>query len=525
MKLETEGNLMRKLLWVVAVVALVLTVAAPAMALDFKFGAEYRVRFYSYSNFPNFDDGNTSYRGNPRGVQIRVRPRFDVSDDNGNIQATLRLEYGDTEFGGGGGANGSPMGANAQSTATGRISQAPSGSRVGNGAGGSIGADGVAIETKWAYIDFAMPWGVPLRVRAGIQPWYLPKGLIIDDDAAGVRAYGTVKPVSYEAFWYRVNRGPATTGVPASGTIGQPGFDNTRDNAQDYYGGRIDVAIAPFINPGAYFVYGDNRANCLPNAGAGDAQFTIGPCTTDRVRTQWFAGATITGTVGIVSYDLDFVYGNAEGGPTGSLVPNGSVNFTNTGATLSPVTVKGWAVDGGVHIPFGPLKFNILGAYATGDKQDGGDSEAFPLGPGPSWSGAGGQYELIGEGGAFDVVTLQQGITNTWMAGLTVEYVPVKALWIKAAYGYAGFARNSGNCANAIAGSTSCFGPVYTGKPTDSFSNLFGTSAKSGIGHEAHIRADYTIWTGFKVQGMAGWIFPTAGDTAAKYILQLYYNF
>jgi hypothetical protein len=519
MNLETEGNLMRKLLWVVAVVALVLTVAAPAMAVDFKFGAEYRVRFYDYVNFPNFDDSNTLSRGNPRGVQIRVRPRFDVSDDNGNIQATLRLEFGDTEFGGGGGANGSAMANGAA------ISLAPRGNRTGNGAGGSIGADGVSIETKWAYLDFAMPWGVPLRIRAGVQPWYLPKGLVIDDDAAGVRAYGTVKPVSYEAFWYRANRGPATTAAPASGTIGQPGFDNTRDNAADYYGGRVDVAIAPFINPGAYFVYGDIRANCLPNAGAGNTQFTAGPCTTDRVRGQWFAGATVTGTIGIVSYDLDFVYGHAKGGTTGSLVPNGSINFTTGGAALSPVTVKGWALDGGVHIPVGPFKFNILGAYATGDKQDGGDSEAFPLGPGPSWSGAGGQYELIGEGGTFDVVSLQQGITNTWMAGLTVEYVPVKALWIKLAYGYAGFARNSGNCANVVAGSTSCYGNVYIGKPTDSFSNLFGGSASSGIGHEAHVRADYTIWTGFKVQGMAGWIFTNAGDNAGKYILQLYYNF
>jgi hypothetical protein len=36
---------MRKFLWVVAVGFLVLAMAAPAMALDFKFGAEYRVRF------------------------------------------------------------------------------------------------------------------------------------------------------------------------------------------------------------------------------------------------------------------------------------------------------------------------------------------------------------------------------------------------------------------------------------------------------------------------------------------------
>jgi len=549
---------MRKLLWVVAVVAIVLTVAAPAMALDFKFGAEYRVRFYDYGNVTFDSDNNAKAgggnfgtvqnRGNPRGVQIRIRPRFDVSDDNGNITATMRFEWGDTEWGAGGGANSSSFGSN-----TGQISIDPSGSnrRVGNGAGGSIGADGVGLETKWAYIDFLMPFGIPLRIRAGTQPWYLPKGLVIDDDITGIRAYGTVKPVSYEGFFYRAARGnatrsPGTIGVVcniaggsfvassaagctgAGGVVstsannslfadGQGGVDTTRDNALDYYGGRFDVAIASWLNPGAYFVYGDNRMNCAGNANA--------PPTTcnDRVREQWFAGFTATGKIGIVDYDFDFVYGSTKGGITGTL---GTGGINTTGDINNPITVKGWVADAGVHIPVGPLKFNILGSYATGDKQDGGDSEAFPLGPGPSWSGAGGQYELIGEGGAFDVVSFtQHGPTNLWMAGLTVEYVPVKALWIKLAYGYIGFSSKAGNCGNTVTGSTGCFGPIYTGKPTDPIANLSGFGGKAQLGQEIHIRADYTIWTGFKVQGMAGWLIPTAGDTASKYILQLYYNF
>ena len=41
---------MRKFLWVVAVGVLLLTVAAPAMAVDVKFGGEWRVRFYDYGN-------------------------------------------------------------------------------------------------------------------------------------------------------------------------------------------------------------------------------------------------------------------------------------------------------------------------------------------------------------------------------------------------------------------------------------------------------------------------------------------
>ena len=41
---------MRQFFKLMAIVALALLVATPAMALDFKFGAEYRVRFYDMVN-------------------------------------------------------------------------------------------------------------------------------------------------------------------------------------------------------------------------------------------------------------------------------------------------------------------------------------------------------------------------------------------------------------------------------------------------------------------------------------------
>ncbi len=113
---------MRKFLMAVAIGGLVLLLAAPAMALDFKFGAEYRVRFYDYVN-TGFDSTSTLnnesgrqrrvwHPRQHRGIQLRIRPRFDVSDDNGNIQATIRFETGDTNFGTGGGAGADSFGTN-----------------------------------------------------------------------------------------------------------------------------------------------------------------------------------------------------------------------------------------------------------------------------------------------------------------------------------------------------------------------------------------------------------------------------
>jgi len=503
---------MRKFLMVVAVGALALLVAAPVMAVDFKFGAEYRVRFYDYANVGFTDVPGT----NPRGVQLRVRPRFDASDDNGNITATWRAEYGDTEFGGGGGANGVANGFNSTGGGV-SYSLASASNRVGNGAGGGFGNDGVALETKWAYLDFAMPFGVPLRVRAGIQPWYLPKGLVVDDDIIGVRAYGTVAPVSYEMAWFRATRGANTAAVPA-GAVGQAGFQTTKDNALDFYQFKVDVAVAKPFNIGAYYVYGDNKANCSTAGGVGNFDPLNGPsCGTTRTRPQHWVGATVTGDVGFMSYDLDFVYGYAKGSPDGNLInANGDV-----------VKVKGWVADGGVHFPIGPVRLNLVGSYATGDKGDTTQtsSSAYPGGVGPSWNGpsqvAGGTYELIGAAGSFDVVDISQDSpTNLWTLGASVEYNPVKALTLRLHYLYAGFVKKEGNCVNtpAFTGTprVGCFGPQYQ-----------SLAGKKRLGQEIGLRADYQVWTGFKLQGFAGWLIPGSSDASpvGKYILQMLYSF
>jgi hypothetical protein len=459
---------MRKFFMIAVVGALALLMAAPAMALDFKFGSEDRVRFFTGVNV-GFDDVTGS---NPRGAQIRLRPRFTVTDDNGNIEGTLRLEIGDVTFGNGGGADNGPT--NLQGVGT-------SSTRTGPSTGGSLGTDGVNVETKWAYIDALMPFGIPARARAGLQPWLTPKGIIVDSDAAGVRLYGQTKPFSYEAFWYRID---------GDGT-------NTLDDNYDAYGGRFDVAIAPFINPGIYYIYARNATARVENGVPGAA----GPANlgfAESAAETHYIGATVTGKLGIVSYDLDFVYGVAEGGNNGAFDGEHS---------------EGWVADAAVHFPLGPVTLNIAGTYATGDEANGGEHEAFPGGFNPGWNGPGGGFEMIGNGGAFDAVEYtQDGPTNLWAIGAWVTYNPVKALTLKAAYAFAGFVESDGNCATPNA--NLCYGPSYAA--------LVGEDT---LGQEISLRADYDIWTGFKLQGQVGWLIPTEGDTAAEYVLQMLYNF
>jgi len=507
---------MRKFLAVAAVAALALAVAVPAMALDFKFGGEYRVRFYDGANIGFVDVPGGS---NQRGVQIRVRPRFDVSDDNGNITATWRAEIGDIEFGNGGGAHGVTTSPN-----DGGIQYfTPGTARIGNGAGGSLGDDGVNVETKWVYLDAAMPFGIPLRVRAGLQPWYLPKGILVDDDVAGVRAYGTSGPVSYEIAWFRASGGPNTRGgtsnlcVTAAGAVTviggsatcpagstatrvvtgtggvQSPTSNAYDNNTDFYQARVDFNAAKYLSAGVYGIYGRNAATVQSPFSDGGGQ----------VKTDVFLGITLAGDLDFMKYDFDWVYGR--------------VNGAGAASTANPtLDAWGWVFDTSVHIPIGPMVVNLGGSYATGDKQNGGRSEAMPF-ISPGWNGAGNGVfsEIFGSGGAFDAVEYSQDFpAGTWTIGGSVEYRPVKALWLRAAYTYINFTKKESNC--AFVTGNPCFGPSYA-----------ALAGKSSLGSEINLRADWDVWTGFKVQGEVGWLIPSASGakTAGEYILQLLYNF
>ncbi len=492
---------MRKFLMLVAIVGLATLVAVPAMALDFKFGSEYRVRFYSNLNGSQANLGIDTGPNSQRGVQIRLRPRFEVSDDNGNMQAVLTFEIGDIEFGNGGGPSGAANG----------VAIPASGARIGNGSGGAMGADGINVETKNAYVDFAMPWGVPLRWRAGLQPWYESKGLILDDDAAGVRGYGKAGIVSYEIGWYRASGGPCTnTAAPTAyptGSATMCNTSNTLDNNYDFYEGKVGVAVAKWLNPTVYYIYGRNAATNTTAAG-----FTGDP---NKPMDVHFFGAAVNGDAGFLRYDLDFVFGSAEGSPTGNY----------TGGTADRIKTKGWVIDGGVHFPIGPALIHVVGSYATGDKQNGGDSEAMPY-IAPSWNGAGGLYEIIGSGGAFDQVDVTQDYpAGLWMLGGGAEYRPVKALWLRAMYGFAGFTDKKANCAFTEGVARACFGPTYRGKGYNATTGRGGIAGESYLGHEVSLRADYDLWTNFKVQGAAGWLFPSSGSTVHEYVLQLLYKF
>jgi hypothetical protein len=194
------------------------------------------------------------------------------------------------------------------------------------------------------------------------------------------------------------------------------------------------------------------------------------------------------------------------------------------------VDVGGWVFDAGVHVPIGPVTLNLVGSVSSGDERDGGDSNAFPT-IAASWNGPGGLFHIIGSGGAFDVVDMTQDMpTNLWTVGLTADYRPVKPLLVTAGIAAIGFTEETGNCANVVLSplftNQPCFGPAYPALSNDrNQDGVIDSASESYLGTEIFLRADYDIWTGFKIQGMMGWLIPSSGSTAGEYILQLLYNF
>lgn len=432
---------MRKFLQVVGIAALAILVAAPAFAIEFQHKGTYRVRMYAADGYgaetgsvttSPFAENSTSVRNQ---ADARFRPWFIVRDDNGALETGVRFEIGDVNFGSAG--------------------------------GGGTGTDGINVESKWLYLDFKVPGNaVNARVRAGLQGFYLPKGMILDDDAGGLDLKGKAGIVGYEAFWFVVNDIVNGGTQNVGGTLVGPHNDDI-----DVYGGKLDFNISPAIRPYVYGLYRHGSVvdsvniGTVPNTGGSDG--------------YWF-GVGATGKLGIVNYDADFVYGYDDP----SLL-------AGIGANVERV---GWMIDGGVDFPVGPLVIGIRGTWATGDKASSADkNEDFPGligttgGSAASYTPKNAQIFWNSNGSGYWRGGYQSTAAGLWGFGGYVEYRPVKALMTRLTGYYIGASKSSSN--------------FYTGK--------------SQIGVEVNLLAEYQLYTGFKVWGLAGAILtPSEGQSA-----------
>ena len=184
---------MKKLRWLVVLAAMLFTTAANADGVDVKVKGEWDFAF-GWANNTNFrnnrDSKNTlggGYRDDDNFIarqRIRTQINFIASE---HLQGVLMFEIGDIDWGNGGdNAN----------------------SKVGQGSGGNLDADGVNVETKRAYLDWLIP-NTEVSVRMGIQGVSLPMANgycnpVFSADVAGIVVNTPITDmVGVTAFWLR----------------------------------------------------------------------------------------------------------------------------------------------------------------------------------------------------------------------------------------------------------------------------------------------------------------------------------
>jgi hypothetical protein len=285
--------MMKKLATLLLAAGMVLGGYAGAQAIDFKVKGEWIFEF-TYNDGINFarDNRIRNYRNdvavNPvtgaitggRGAKGKrhgngANPAFD------NFEATQRIrlqldavaseslsgqvffEIGDHVWGDADRGSGNPSATN---------TGLPRG--AGQGVGGALGADGVSVEVRRAFIDWIVP-NTDLRVRMGLQGMALPsytfETAVFNHDVAAVNlSYKVNDNVSIFAFWARPFNDNAITNTNA----GRWNYStNYMDNA-DAFGLGIPLTFDGFkITPWAMLSF--IGPNTLANA-AGDATNSTG---------------------------------------------------------------------------------------------------------------------------------------------------------------------------------------------------------------------------------------------------------
>ena len=210
-------------------------------------------------------------------------------------------------------------------------------SRWGNAAGaagsasGAMGrwsADSTAVEIKYAYVDFGMPYfgiPVPMTVRAGVQPFAIRPWFLQAADGAGVSGGINIDPVMINPMYFKVAEG----------------VDWIHDDV-DAYALQASAKLGTF-NVGGYWLFYDMENYPV---GAAAAPYVRGPNDADF---HWF-GLFLDGKAGPVNLQFDAGYDWGK-------VKN---------PTFSDVKYRGWATRLKVNFPWEKFDAGFVGMYATG---------------------------------------------------------------------------------------------------------------------------------------------------------------
>jgi hypothetical protein len=467
----------------VAVGALLLGVALPAMAQQqtptVTFNGEMRTIGFVSDNVSDYTDtqNNTNRDSNSFYLQrFRLFTKVESADKKAN--AVWGLEIGDITWGTGGGSNGAEFGG--------------TGSRVGNGAGGELGNDGVNVETKRLYLQFEVPFVPGARITAGIQGVSFLESSYINvfgDDASAIKVNWKLDPIDIEFYTVKLEENSRV----------KAGDDN------DMYVAKIGVNLTADTRITVEgMVIDQNCFSTVSGACGTPANISFGD--------NFWVGATARTKVAGISLDGTAVYGQRQL----------CAAAAGTSATGAPTTVcnaagntfeeSGWAFNATARMPIGPLTTTFSGFYTSGDstRTPGSasnglltkDSDMFPLPvKGDSWSGplyiaesiTGVEYLAnFGNGSPND-----EAPSGLWGVGGAVVFSVLPNLSIGGGVAYIG---TSDAAANPPAG--------------------FGDNAVEIDGG-----AEYQLNPNINIRGLATYVIPDKGDEAWSLGTRLVFSF
>jgi hypothetical protein len=427
--------------------------AAHAQAPTVSFGGQMRVYGFAFDNITDFRDsqGGANRDSNSFYFQ-RWRLFTNVESADKKAKVVWGLEVGDITWGRGGGASGGEyLGCPGNNpVSAGNVSVppppgAPPGTpptvvpvavtptpynRTGQGSGGCVGADGVNVETKHAYLFVDTGQWLPgSSITLGLQSIVFmsgPLGGFMDDDGAAIKLNMKFDPVDVEIYTVKMGEGA------------QANADDT-----DMYVARVGANITKDVRVTLEGMLVDEKSL---------AGFNLGD-------TFW-VGATAGIKIGDIQLDAAAVYGQRSfpraiaAGPGDPFEESGFGGFVTARLPIGPLSLfaAGWYTTGdgtvgpagcGINATTGaPLPGTNAGCGSPGGpgvspRRLPGDSDKLPLPiSGAAWFGGGGPYIaewLFGNSsiGAPSVGQAQYADpTGTFGVGASVTYALTPAVSI-----------------------------------------------------------------------------------------------
>jgi hypothetical protein len=322
--------------------------AAHAQAPTVSFGGQMRVYGFAFNNILDFTDSgpNGANRDSQSFYFQRWRLFTNVESADKKAKVVWGIEVGDITWGTGGGASGgeyrgcpgrAPFVPNVTvpipggspgtpgTTATGTVTQPGANVRVGNGAGGCLGNDGVNVETKTAslWIDTGQ-WVPGSSITLGIQSIVMmsgPMGGFFDEDGAAIKINMKFDPVDVEVYAAKAGEG-----------------NNANADDTDIYVARVGMNATKEIRVTLEGMLVNEQS--LGGANLGD--------------TFWI-GSTVGAKLGTIQLDGALVYGQRQFARAATAPPG------------SPFSESGFGAFVTAQVPIGPVNVFASGWYTTGD--------------------------------------------------------------------------------------------------------------------------------------------------------------